>query len=59
MASPFWQEWIIPFAELSGVSFDTVKVIYVGLGDRENPAAGGSGTVFIDDIGFGRLASVE
>jgi len=54
-----WQEWVIPFSELSGVNFGAVKVMYIGLGDRENPVAGGSGTVFVDDIGFGRPVTAE
>ena len=27
--------------------------------DRDNPTAGGAGTVFIDDVGFGRPATGE
>jgi hypothetical protein len=54
-----WQEWVIPFSELSGINFGAVKVMYIGLGDRGNPVAGGSGTVFVDDIGFGRLATAQ
>jgi len=28
-----------------------------GVGDRDNPTAGGTGTIYIDDIGFGHPAS--
>jgi hypothetical protein len=48
-----WQEWVIPFGELGGVNFSAVKVIYVGLGSRDNPTPGGGGLLFIDDVGFG------
>jgi len=53
-----WQEWAIPLAELSaaGVNLARVDVLYVGVGDRDNPQAGGLGTIYIDDIGFGRPA---
>ncbi len=51
-----WQEWTIPLADLSGVNLAAVRTIYIGVGDRDNPASGGAGAVFIDDIGFGRPA---
>ncbi len=49
-----WREWTIPFDDFSGVNLGAVRMIYVGIGDRDNPASGGTGTVFIDDIAFGR-----
>jgi len=54
-----WQEWMIPFADLSGVNLAAVRTIYIGVGDRDNPTSGGTGTVFIDDIGFGHPAVSE
>jgi hypothetical protein len=30
-----------------------VKTMYVGVGNRTSPTAGGSGLIFIDDIGYG------
>jgi len=30
--------------------------MYIGVGDRKNPVAAGSGRIYIDDIGFGRAA---
>jgi len=47
-----WTEWIIPtqaFAD-QGVNLADVDNISIGIGDRNNPQAGGSGTVYIDDI---------
>jgi len=52
-----WQEWQIPFSSFSGVNFNSVRAIYIGLGDRDNPTAGGTGTIYVDDIGFGSPAS--
>ena len=48
-----WTEWLIPFSDLAGVNLNNVRTLTIGLGDRDNPSAGGSGLVFIDDIGFG------
>jgi Concanavalin A-like lectin/glucanases superfamily len=52
-----WQAWQIPFSELSGVNLGSVRTIYIGIGDRDNPTTGGTGTIYIDDIGFGHPAS--
>jgi len=35
---------------LQGVNLAKVKKLYIGIGDRQAPAAGGSGRVYIDDI---------
>ena len=54
-----WQEWVIPYSELTagGVNLSRAATIYIGLGDRNNPTAGGTGLVFIDDVGFGTARS--
>jgi len=47
-----WTEWVIDlqaFAE-QGVNLANVNTIAIGLGNKKNPAAGGSGTIYIDDI---------
>jgi Concanavalin A-like lectin/glucanases superfamily len=49
-----WQEWLIPLSDLTGVNLNSVATMYIGVGDRDNPTSGGTGTVFIDDIGYGR-----
>jgi F5/8 type C domain/Carbohydrate binding domain len=51
-----WQEWVIPFADLTaaGVNPAGVKTMYVGLGDRDNPISGGTGRIYLDDIEFGK-----
>jgi hypothetical protein len=47
-----WTEWKIPLAEFSGagVNLAKVKKMAIGLGDKANPAAGGTGRIFVDDI---------
>ncbi len=47
-----WMEWNIPlqgFAD-QGVDLTNVNTIGIGFGDRNNPQAGGSGTMYFDDI---------
>ncbi len=50
-----WTEWNIDlsapggFAD-QGVNLTNVNTIAIGLGNRNNPQAGGSGTIYIDDI---------
>ncbi|MEN6336319.1 MAG: LamG-like jellyroll fold domain-containing protein [Phycisphaerales bacterium] len=50
-----WTRWTIPMNSLSGVSLSKVKKLTIGVGAK-NATTGGSGMVFIDDIGFGRSA---
>jgi len=33
--------------------------MYIGVGDRDNPTAGGNGLIYIDDIAFGHPASSQ
>jgi len=54
-----WQRWEIPFSALSGVTLSNVETMYIGVGSRSNPAAGGSGRVFIDEIGVGHPGNVD
>jgi len=53
LTSATWQEWVIPYSAFSSVGLAGVDKIYLGVGDRDNPAPGGAGLVYIDDIGFG------
>jgi len=48
-----WQKWRIPLSELAGVNLAGVKKMSIGVGDRNNPKAGGKGVIYLDDIGFG------
>jgi hypothetical protein len=53
-----WQEWTIPLSEFTsaGVKMTAVKSIVIGVGNRTSPTAGGTGKVYIDDIGYGLAA---
>ncbi|MFB0551832.1 MAG: hypothetical protein ACETWQ_00830, partial [Phycisphaerae bacterium] len=50
-----WTEWTIDlsapggFAD-QGVNLANVNTIALGLGNKKNPVAGGSGTMYFDDI---------
>jgi hypothetical protein len=59
VADSSWHQWLIPYTDLTGVNLNSVAMIYVGVGDRNNPAAGGAGTIFIDDITFGKSPAVQ
>ena len=50
-----WQAWTIPFRTLTdaGVNLMRIETVSVGLGDRANPTAGGTGIVYVDDIAIG------
>jgi hypothetical protein len=52
-----WTEWVIPLSDLGGINPARASILYVGVGNRDNPVAGGTGIVYIDDIGYGRPAS--
>ncbi len=52
---PTWQQWAIPYSDLVGVDLSQVQTMYIGVGSATNPTADGTGIVFIDDIGYGRL----
>jgi hypothetical protein len=47
-----WTQWNIDLQAFAdqGVNLADVNTIALGLGDRNNPAAGGSGTMYFDDI---------
>jgi len=45
-----WTLWKIPLSSLTGVNLAAVKRLYVGIGDRQKPAMGGAGRIYIDDI---------
>ena len=51
-----WQEWLIPYSELTGINLNSVGTMYIGIGDRNNPSSGGTGLIFIDDVSYGNPA---
>jgi len=54
---PGWQDWTIPYSALAGVNLSRVKTMYIGVGNRKTPAAGGTGIVYVDDIALGRQSA--
>ena len=54
-----WQKWTIPLIQFGGVNAAEISKMYIGVGDRDNPKAGGSGLIYIDYIGFGHPLSSE
>jgi hypothetical protein len=44
-----WTQWTIDL-QAFGINLTNVNTITIGLGDRSNPVAGGSGTLYFDDI---------
>ncbi len=55
-ASMSWQQWTIPLSEFTsaGVKMTAVKSLTIGVGNKAAPKAGGTGTVYLDDILFGK-----
>jgi len=47
-----WVPWEIALKDFAdaGVNLSAVKMMTIGVGDPDNPVAGGSGIVFVDDI---------
>jgi len=51
VTSGIWSDWKIPLSSFTGVNAAKVKRLYIGVGNRQSPAAGGSGRIYVDDIG--------
>ncbi|KPK37665.1 MAG: hypothetical protein AMJ65_14095, partial [Phycisphaerae bacterium SG8_4] len=47
-----WTEWRIPLSAFAdgGVNLTAINTVSVGLGDKNNITAGGSGVLYVDDI---------
>jgi hypothetical protein len=45
-----WQEWDIALSDFTGVDMTDVRTMYIRFGDPYAVSAGGSGTVYMDDI---------
>jgi hypothetical protein len=47
-----WQRWDIALADISkaGVNLKSIKAMFVGVGDRDRPQAGGTGRIYVDAI---------
>jgi hypothetical protein len=51
-----WTEWQIPLGDFAGVDATRIKTLCVGVGDRTDPAPGGKGLIYIDDIRVAKSA---
>jgi len=53
-----WTKWVVPLQMFTdqGVNLTNVDKISIGFGDKNDLTAGGSGTVYFDDIGIGKSA---
>ena len=56
-----WTQWNIKLQAFAdqGVDLANVDTVAIGFGDKNNPQAGGSGKVFVDDIRLYRSPSVD
>ena len=54
-----WMEWKIPLADISGVSLNRIKTIYIGVGDQAAATKGGTGRLYVDDIGLTKAATAQ
>ena len=45
-----WNEWVIDLQAFAGVDLTDVSAITIGFGTKAIPAAGGTGTMYFDDI---------
>jgi len=45
-----WNEWVIDLTEFVGVDLTNVDAITIGIGTKDSPVAGGTGTMYFDDI---------
>jgi hypothetical protein len=45
-----WQEWNISLSQFTGVNLKGITKMYIGTGNRTSPKAGGSGSLYFDDI---------
>ncbi|MFH1881645.1 MAG: sugar-binding protein [Planctomycetota bacterium] len=45
-----WNEWVIDLQAFAGVDLTNVNSITIGFGTKNSPAAGGAGTMYLDDI---------
>jgi hypothetical protein len=45
-----WNEWVINLADFAGVNLSSVGSITIGIGTKNVPGAGGTGTMYFDDV---------
>ena len=47
---PGWNQWVVDLQAFTGVNLTNVNTITIGIGTKDSPAAGGTGTMYFDDI---------
>ncbi len=45
-----WKKWTIDLQSFAGVNLSNVNTITIGIGSKGSPAAGGTGTMYFDDL---------
>ena len=45
-----WHDWNAALSDFAGIDLQAIKVIHLGVGNRSNPTAGGTGDLLFDDI---------
>ena len=52
--SPVWKQWSIDLRVIAdeGVNLRNIKNLTIGVGDKNGQSPGGTGTLFVDDIGL-------
>jgi hypothetical protein len=50
VTSGIYSEWKVALSQFAGVDLAKVKKLYLGVGDKKAPSAGGAGTIYVDDI---------
>jgi len=45
-----WNQYVIDLQAFTGVNLTNVNTITIGIGTKDSPAAGGTGTMYFDDI---------
>jgi hypothetical protein len=59
VAAAAWTEVRIPLADFAGVNLSNVARLVLGVGDPADPAPGGAGRIYIDDIRVVRPAPAD
>jgi len=54
-----WTHWEIPLTDFASVDGSAVTKMFIGVGNRNQPKAGGTGIVFFDDILVTRPAPAQ
>jgi len=54
LTEPWWHNWYVKLSDFTdkngGLDLENIVRIYLGFGDKDSPASGGSGVLFFDDI---------